>query len=753
MPVGYQHENNGTKSRLLLHNNHHHNHNHYLHHKTVIVVTVISGLIFLSSLAVINTNRTNFIAYAQLANNNINTVFPDNGPNTDRPPAFLDAYWTNNLSGNSSVPSNAAKKEVGPGDGTSTLAIVLVNRGRSDITGVTGYLDLPAGFKPIAGKNNGTSQSVASFYSVVKAGNTFVLYFDMDVLNQAKVGGYSTLLNIKYSKIVQMGQLMTTISVPFRLTGRVTLDTVSENKELTPGSPNLLKVNIQNKGSANATAVVVTITGVTGNSINSGSGTTSSGSVNSGITSTSNTVATNANSNATVQQPSSSSAMSSSSSASSPLSAPAINLASQTFNVGKIPVNGSVQITPTVYPISSAGETAQNLNLQISYGDAYGNQKTTNAQVGLVIAPNPPQSVLNLTNNNNGNALILTAGKIQPLGFTLQNSDRKSITNVVASLNSESDSMKILGDSRWTVQSMLPQSNVNLSTKVFASSNIIGQPTLFTLTVQYVSAGQSKTDSLNLGAYITGEIKLRVYDVRINNIGNIPNLVGNILNEGNTVGLFTTVQIINDHQLDTSSSPSSSLSTSPQGSSGTKLGNSSQQRQQQYNAVQGGNEPSSSQPKRRSLADFMAVPPPPQYLGDLSVDSPLPFSIPLVSNNSTIITAPAGIYPVILKITYSDDLKIPHQFIDNNKTVSFQGASQFADRERGAGGGLGVFGAVLGGGQRGDSSNAINGIIIIAAIVAAISIAALYIRRRRSRSKLHKLQASKPMGKDPFLDD
>jgi hypothetical protein len=202
-----------------------------------------------------------------------------------------------------------------------------------------------------------------------------------------------------------------------------------------------------------------------------------------------------------------------------------------------------------------------------------------------------------------------------------------------------------------------------------------------------------------------------VYDVRINNIGNIPNLVGNILNEGNTVGLFTTVEIIKDQQIHSSSE------------------------------------------SKRSLADFMTVSPPPQYLGDLSVDSPLPFSIPLVSNNSTIITAPSGVYPVILKITYSDDLKIPHQFIDNNETVSIQAASQFADREHGAGGGLGLFGAILGSGERGGTGNSIMGIIIIAAIVAAIVIAALYIRRRRSRSKLHKLQASKAMGEDPFLED
>jgi L-aminopeptidase/D-esterase-like protein len=126
-----------------------------------------------------------------------------------------------------------------------------------------------------------------------------------------------------------------------------------------------------------------------------------------------------------------------------------------------------------------------------------------------------------------------------------------------------------------------------------------------------------------------------------------------------------------------------------------------------------------------------------------------------VSNDNTIIRAPSGVYPVILKITYSDDLKIPHQFIDNNQLVSLISASQSSDRERGAaGGGLGVLGAILGGSQRGgEGSNVMNGMIILAAIVAVIVIAVLYIRRRRSRSRLRKLQASKAMAEDPFLDN
>jgi hypothetical protein len=664
---------------------------------SILYCIILAGLIFFS--AVINPNNNSgkvITAHAQSINNNSNnsnnnningnnsgTVFSVNGPYSDKAPTFLDAYWTNNPSGNSSVPvatpnTPPPKTEVSPGDNVATLAVVLVNRGRSDITGVTGYLDLPADFRPIAGKNNGTSQSVAGYYSVVKAGSTFVLYFDMSVLKLAKVGGYSTSLNIKYTKILEVGELMTRITVPFRLTGKVVLNTVAKNTELTPGMPNDIRVDLQNVGTANATGVVVTVIGVTGSTV-----------TNSGTAAT--TATTSANSNLSVtgastgqQQPSSFSSI------------PAANLGSETFNVGTIPANGTIEINPIVYPTASAGETAQNLDVQISYGDAYGNQKAVNPQVGFIITPNPPQSVLNVTSNNE-NALILTAGKIQNMSFTLANNDKRPITNVVATLSSQSSSLNILGDTRWTTQTMPAQSKLNFSTKVFASASIVSQPSLFTLTVQYISAGQSKLDSLNLGAYITGEIKIRVYDLSFNKIGNIPNLVGSILNEGNTVGLFTTVEIVKQ--------------TSPT-------------------------------PTKRPLTDFMTSVPPSQYLGDLDADSPLPFSIPLSIDNKTMARMPPGIYPVTLKITYSDDLKIPHQLILNN-IVNFQPARQPGTSEH-----LNFFGfdvqAVSGG---------IGNNFVIVAIVAAIAIVTLYIIIVR-RSKARKLRTSQEeIVKEPFLDD
>jgi hypothetical protein len=662
---------------------------------SILYCIALVGLIFFS--AVINPNDINnnnsgkvITADAQSISNNNNgsnsgAVFSVNGPYSDKAPTFLDAYWTNNPSGNSSTPpitnTPPPKTEVGPGDNVATLAVVLVNRGRSDITGVTGYLDLPTDFRPIAGKNNGTSQSVAGYYSVVKAGSTFVLYFDMSVLKQAKVGGYSTSLNIKYTKILEVGELMTRITVPFRLTGKVVLNTVAKNTELIPGMPNDIRIDLRNIGTANATGVVVTVIGVTGST------------VTNSATPDTTAATTSANSNSSVtgastgqQQPSSFSSI------------PAANLGSETFNVGTIPANGTVEINPIVYPTASAGETAQNLGVQISYGDAYGNLKTVNPQVGFIITPNPPQSVLNVTSNNE-NALILTAGKIQNMSFTLANNDKRPITNVVATLSSQSSSLNILGDTRWTMQTMPAQSKLNLSTKVFASASIVSQPSLFTLTVQYISAGQSKLDSLNLGAYITGEIKIRVYDVSFNKIGNIPNLVGSILNEGNTVGLFTTVEIVKQ---------------------------------------------TSSTPTKRSLTDFITSVPPSQYLGDLDADSPLPFSIPLSIDNKTMARMPPGMYPVTLKITYSDDLKIPHQLILNNM-VNFQPARQPGSSEH-----LNLFGFDIEAIRGGTGNN-----FLIIAIVAAIAIVTLFIiiiivRRSKAR-KLRNGQEE--IVKEPFLDD
>ena len=129
---------------------------------------------------------------------------------------------------------------------------------------------------------------------------------------------------------------------------------------------------------------------------------------------------------------------------------------------------------------------------------------------------------------------------------------------------------------------MRAQGDQAFTTKVFAAKSAVGNPILFNLGLNYIFNGDTKTDSLDPGAYVTGQFKIRGYDFNVTTIGDTPNLVANLLNEGNSLAMFTTVEMIND----------------------------------------------ASQPKH--LVNSL---PPPQYLGDLDENSPLPVSIPLNMSN------------------------------------------------------------------------------------------------------------------------
>ena len=644
-----------------------------------------------------------------------NVVFAQTSPTTsdpltDRSPSFLEAYWTDNSestpsssSSTSSNNNNSIKNEVGPGEGASTLAVVLVNKGRSEITALTGYLTLPSsGFRAIEGENlvNSSNISVASHNSIVKPGETFTLHFTIDVLNNAKVGAYSGLLKLVYSKVLEVGQISAPMAVPFRITGKVILDAVSSTQNLVAGSPNDLRILIRNEGSADANGVIATVTDVTDGTTTATPAVSNNKNNNDNDESNSESIRNNSDSDINVTASSSTDeATTSEDGQEADSEASIISLRTTTFNVGNIPAGGSAFITPTVYPSYSSGGTIQNLNLEIFYNDAYGTKITTDKSIGIVISPNPPESVLsispiNIINTSNlGNAgsansednvdreedtILLKAGKIEEVTFLVSNNGGTPLKDVVLSLDSSLDSVKILGDSRWTFSSMDASSKQELSTQVFAAENVIATPIEFTVDTEYISGGQSKMDSLSIGAYVDGEIRIKAYDLALNDIGGTPNLVGNLLNQGNTIALFTTVEMINTGQANTSTSSSSTTT---------------------------------EQPPRPLVRNF----PPQQYLGDLSENSPLPFSIPLNIDKDT----PRDIYPISIRVTYTDNLRNTHELILNG-TVNYTPKSTDSTTE---------LGGILGSGE-------LSSIIIpVVIILAIISILAIVVRRRRKGEK------------------
>ena len=669
---------------------------------------------------------------------------------------FIDSYWAANtavngggsITGNSSATGTSAssppQEELGPGDGKATLAIVLSNTGFSDINGILGYLTLPSGFS--AASDSGTTISnnqndlnlnqnqqqmqlleepaIAGLNNVVKAGQTYTLYFKVNILKTAIVGSHSASLRLNYFEVPELepGKYSSeTFTIPFTLPGKVILDAAPKTADLTPGISNEPKIEIRNIGSADAHGVIVTVTGVSENSITSGVG-SSSGSSNDLSNSSSNTSPSGGVTTTTT----------------SPSSIPTVNLGARTFDIGTIPVNGTTEISPVIYPSDSAGGTLQNLNLQLAYSDANGDTKSSNISVGFRVLPTPPETGLSVTpsntttsssntnpnnnpgisvspphatssntnpsdnyhnaaaffftpslqrsyaeNNNNLNntSLILVAGKMEDMTFDITNNNDFPITNVVISISSQSNDLKIIGDSLWSLQSLSPHSKHTFSTKVYASTSLIGSPVSFIVTTQYISGEQSKIGSFSLGGTVVGDIKVSVTDLAVNYIAGTPNLVGNLLNEGNTVALFTKVQMLNQPFFSSGEAGSRAIPSS---------------------SVSNGTSSSYS---------------PPQYLGDLQPDSPLPFSIPINVDNST---AP-GIYPVSLKIAYSDDLKNSHELVINN-TVTIKPEQRQQPNDRGInsfGGRGGILGIPF---------------PIIIAIIAAIAIVAVIIIVRRRKS-------------------
>jgi hypothetical protein len=483
-------------------------------------------------------------------------------------PIVQDAFWTDRTTP-PPVGESLNKVEVAPGDGASILAVVFVNRGLSEITSVTGTLDLPLGFRA----STGEAQALATHDTIVEPGETFTLFFEVDVLRGARVQGYTTPLTVAYSKVLEVGQFRTVeLTVPYRVTGKVILDAMAVDREIVPGSANQVRISIANKGTAGATAVVVTIS--------------PSGGAN-GSTS-------------------------------------AVSIGQNTFELGSIPANSSAEIRPTIYASNLAGEVPQAVNVQISFGNSYGAKQTTTIPVGLIVLPRALESDITVSLGESASTVI-TAGKIHEYKFVISNTADGPLSDVLITLNSQSESIRILGESEWTVNEMNVGYTQEFATQVFAPTSLIGDSTNFDLSVRYLSDGQTETDSTDLGAYIDGEISIRAYEIEVNYIGGTPNIVGNLLNEGNTVALFTTIEVVDTGGLS-------------------------------------------------------AQLPPQQYLGDLEENSPLPFSIPI-----DVGSAQAGTYPVALQVTYKDNLRQLHTF-DASSEVRF--APEVVADESAAGGGM-----------------------------------------------------------------
>ncbi|HXX97936.1 MAG TPA: hypothetical protein VEL11_12570 [Candidatus Bathyarchaeia archaeon] len=402
-------------------------------------------------------------------------------------------------------------------------------------------------------------------------------------------------------------------------------------------------------------------------------------------------------------------------------------------------MNDNVRIIPAVYKVtiannSNAGATHSSIAPLPHIADVTNSSNNNNLNAGN----GPPQNStsVNKSSHQNSTSLILTALTLQDMKFHITNYNDFPITDLVVSISSQSGDVKIVGDNVWTVPVIPPHSTHEFTTKVYASTSLIAAPVSFNVLLQYITQAQSQSGSFVLGATVVGNIIPKVSGgLSINYIAGVPNLVGNLLNEGTTTGLYTTVQMINQPFR-----PSNSSTAAP-------------------GAEPGGNGPSSfhQQSSNSSYPGSRISLPPPQYLGDLQADSPLPFSIPLTVDINN--TAP-GTYPVILRVSYSDDLHNPHVTYLHDSVVVAPHPPPPANN----GGPLAFLGLGGGGpphvhGRHGGVGVGIHHpfgipLVIWIIIIAAIIVAVVFIRKRRkAKQKLLISESAKEALEDEGGDE
>jgi hypothetical protein len=166
---------------------------------------------------------------------------------------------------------------------------------------------------------------------------------------------------------------------------------------------------------------------------------------------------------------------------------------------------------------------------------------------------------------------------------------------------SKSPIMIIGGDGYYRIDRIEPGGKFNYTVTLFASEEAVNTAYQLPIRIVYSDLGGGLREIQRfVSVYVQGTISLRVYDLGITYIANEPNLSGYLLNEGTNMALFTTVELVDS-------------------------------------------------------ADALKSNAGPQYLGDLTANSPLPFNIPLKVAEGTGL----GEYPVKVRVTYKDDLRNP----------------------------------------------------------------------------------------------
>jgi len=198
---------------------------------------------------------------------------------------------------------------------------------------------------------------------------------------------------------------------------------------------------------------------------------------------------------------------------------------------------------------------------------------------------------------------------MQNLTLGIENLSPSKISDISISITPNSNSLKILQDNKWFIKEINPLEKTDLVIPVFADKNIEGQAVDYEVDVQYTKDGATVIEKQNFATYIRGVIDISVHDIGLTEIAGQKMITGDVLNQGNVKAVFGQVTVM----------------------------------------------PLDSQAIKKSS----------QYIGDIDIDAPVPFNIPLSYDSP-----PSGDQKVQVTLTWKDTLLQQHTITEID-TVSF----------------------------------------------------------------------------------
>ena len=284
------------------------------------------------------------------------------------------------------------------------------------------------------------------------------------------------------------------------------------------------------------------------------------------------------------------------------------------WNIGTVAAQSSSTFSFNIFvPQNVEGQTLH-IPLGITYFDGQGNQVTTSRLIDLIVGPASSTFVVRLSTPS-----FLMMGVMQNLTLGLENLSPSKISDISITLAPSSSDLKVLQDPRWFINNINPLERTSLDIPVFADQSISNQAVNFDVNIQYTKDGSTVIEKQSFATYIRPVIDVSVYGIDVMNIGGKQNIIGNILNQGNIKGQFATVTIV----------------------------------------------PIDNSNIKKSV----------QYIGDIDIDAPTPFNIPVdFTGNPTF-----GENKVIVTVTYKDSLLQPHAITQEDTITLVNPTPQSSD--------------------------------------------------------------------------